>query len=75
MDWEKEIDGPVKPTLICAKGEVEQYQIMKEKFMIKILFICHGNILKNLGKAYRTNNFMVWSGIYYTTITPFLKEH
>jgi hypothetical protein len=42
--------------------------------MIKILFICHGNISKNLGKAYKINDFMVWSGTYYTTTTPFLKE-
>jgi hypothetical protein len=43
-------------------------------YMNKILFICHGNISKNLGKAYKINDFMVWSGTYYTTTTPFLKE-
>jgi hypothetical protein len=47
----------------------------KEKVnMIKVIFVCHGNISKNLGKAYKINDFMVWSGTYYTTTTPFLKE-
>ncbi len=42
--------------------------------MIKILFICHGNILKNPGKAHRINDCTAKIGIYYTTTTPFLKE-
>ena len=42
--------------------------------MIKVLFICHGSILKNLGKAHKTNDCTAQCGAYYTTITPFLKE-
>ena len=42
--------------------------------MIKILFVCHGNILKSSGKACKINDFTVCSGAYYTTTTPFLKE-
>ena len=41
---------------------------------IKILFVCHGNILKSPGKACKINSFMKQKGVYYTTTTPFLKE-
>ena len=39
--------------------------------MIKILFVCHDNILKNPGKAYKFNDFIAIQGAYYTIITPF----
>ncbi len=39
--------------------------------MIKILFICHGSILKDLGKASKINGFTEQKGTYYTTTTPF----
>ena len=42
--------------------------------MIKILFVCHGSILKYSGKACKIDVSTVQSGAYYTTITPFLKE-
>lgn len=42
--------------------------------MIKVLFICHGSILKNPRKAHKINDFMEGKGTYYTTTTPFLKE-
>lgn len=42
--------------------------------MIKILFVCHGNILKNSGKACKINGFAERKGAYYTTTTPLLKE-
>ena len=42
--------------------------------MIKVLFICHGNILKSPGKASKINGFTNQKGVYYTTTTPFLKE-
>ena len=42
--------------------------------MIKILFVCHGSILKNPGKASKINDSTARKGIYYTTTTPFLKE-
>ena len=35
--------------------------------MIKILFICHGSILKSLEKASKINDFMKHLGAYYTT--------
>jgi len=42
--------------------------------MIKILFICHGSILRSSEKACKINGFMERQGAYYTTTTPFLKE-
>ncbi len=42
--------------------------------MIKILFVCHGNILECPGKACKINGFMGKEGAYHTTTTPFLKE-
>ena len=42
--------------------------------MIKILFVCHGNILKYSGKACKINDFKERQGVYYTTTTPFRKE-
>ena len=41
--------------------------------MIKILFVCHGSILKSPGKASKINGFTKHKGAYYTTTTPFLK--
>lgn len=40
--------------------------------MIKVLFVCHGSILKSPQKACKINGFMAEKGTYYTTITPFL---
>lgn len=42
--------------------------------MIKILFVCHGSILKSPEKASKINGFTAEKGTYYTTTTPFLKE-
>ena len=39
--------------------------------MIKMLFICHGRILKSPGKASKINGFMELKSAYYTTATPF----
>jgi hypothetical protein len=44
------------------------------KAHIALLMVCHGNILKNSGKACRINNFLTGRSAYYTTTTPFLKE-
>lgn len=41
--------------------------------MIRVLFVCHGNILKSPEKASKINAFMKRKGAYYTTTTPFLK--
>lgn len=43
-------------------------------FMIKVLFVCHGSILKSSGKASKINGFAKQKGAYYTATTPFLKE-
>ncbi len=40
--------------------------------MIRILFICHGSILKSPGKSRKTNGFTEKKGVYYTTTTPFV---
>ena len=37
----------------------------------RILFVCHGNILKSPGKASKINGFTKQKGAYYTTTTPF----
>ena len=42
--------------------------------MIKILFVCHGSILRCSEKACRINDFKVRKGAYYTTTTPFKFE-
>ena len=41
--------------------------------MIRVLLICHGNILKSPEKASKINGFMERKSAYYTTATPFLK--
>ena len=42
--------------------------------MIRVLFVCHGSILKNPGKASKIKGSMEKNSAYYTTTTPFLKE-
>lgn len=42
--------------------------------MMKILFVCHGNILRSLEKSCYINGFYRSNGTYYTAITPFAKE-
>lgn len=41
---------------------------------IKVLMVCHGNILKSPGKAYKINGYTEQLSAYYTTTIPFLKE-
>lgn len=41
---------------------------------IKVLMVCHGNILRSPEKACYINGFHRSDGVYYTTITPFAKE-
>lgn len=41
--------------------------------MTKILFVCHGSILKSPGKTSKIDGFTMQEGAYYTTTTPFLK--
>ena len=42
--------------------------------MTKILFVCHGSILRSLEKGCYINGFHRSDGACYTTITPFAKE-
>jgi hypothetical protein len=42
--------------------------------MIRVLFICHGNIMKQSEKASKINDFSASKGVYYTTTIPFMKE-
>ena len=42
--------------------------------MTRILFVCHGNILKSPGKASKINGFTKHKGAYYTTTTPFFEK-
>ena len=46
----------------------------KGKTMKRLLFVCHGSILRSLEKACYINGFRRSNGAYYTTITPFVKE-
>jgi len=55
--------------ILKAKIIVGRHRDMK-----KILFVCHGNILRSLEKACYINGFHRSDGAYYTTITPFAKE-
>lgn len=41
---------------------------------IKILFVCHGNILKSPRKASKINVFPAQVGVYYTITTPFFER-
>ncbi len=41
--------------------------------MVKILFVCHGNISKYPEKVCKFNDFSKRKGAYYTTTIPFLK--
>lgn len=42
--------------------------------MIKVLFVCHGNILKCSDKACKTNDSTAGNGAYYTNTTPFFER-
>ena len=42
--------------------------------MIKILFVCHGSILRSPGKACKINRLTMEYGTYYTTTTPFFER-
>ena len=42
--------------------------------MIKILFICHGRILKSPGKASKISGFTKQKGAHYPTTTPFFEN-
>ena len=58
-----------KPTQNSALQGISE----QENFMIKVLFVCHGNILKSPRKASKINGFTEQSSAYYTTTTPFFR--
>lgn len=58
-----------KPTQNSALQGISE----QENFMIRVLFICHGNILKSPRKASKINGFTEQSSAYYTTTTPFFR--
>lgn len=43
------------------------------KSMIKVLFVCHGSILKSPEKVCKIHRFIKQIGTYYTTTTPFVQ--
>ena len=58
-------------TSLCLQGYSFYNNIRRNTNMIKILFVCHGSILKSPGKASKINGFAKQKGAYYTTTTPF----
>ena len=42
--------------------------------MVRILFVCHGNILKRVRKPGKIKGLREVEDLYYTTTTPFEKE-
>lgn len=42
--------------------------------MIRVLFVCHGNIFEYPERACKINDFKGLTASYYTTITPFWKR-
>ena len=42
------------------------------KNIIKILFVCHGSILKSPGKASKINGYVERKDAYYTTTTSII---
>lgn len=70
---QKEMKNPHRPHK--NKGKTRNAEQEGEtKIMIKVLFVCHGSILKYSGKACKINVSTVQSGAYYTTITPFFER-
>lgn len=60
----------------CA-GELEISRLEGDEriqVMIKIVFVCDGNILKSPEKACKIDCLTVKQDAYYTTTIPFLKE-
>lgn len=39
----------------------------------RIMFVCHGNILKSPEKVCKIHRFIKQIGTYYTTTTPFVQ--
>ena len=42
--------------------------------MIRVLFVCHGSILKSPGKASKINGFATQKGACHTATTPFFER-
>lgn len=61
--------GNRKPRKSCQNTENQSISGGKIN-MIKILFVCHGSILKSSWKACKIKDFTARKGAYYTTTTP-----
>ena len=67
----------IRQKIICHKNTWKwcKYSILRRfRALIKILFVCHGSILRSSGEACKINDFTVGYGAYYTTTTPFLER-
>lgn len=63
----------VKSAGIMGLSQLDFEDLRGYAIMIKVLFICHGNILKSPRKASKINGFTEQSSAYYTTTTPFFR--
>ena len=54
-----------KATQYIKKFERNTGLIRNYREMIKIIFVCHGRMLKNSEKAYKINGFTARKGVYY----------
>ena len=62
---------PVTKKLKCCKNAEklrENLQSKEFKYMIKVLFVCHGSILKYPEKVCKINDFMAKIGVCYITV-------
>ena len=64
----------VKSAGIMGLSQLDFEDLRGYAIMIKVLFICHGSILRSPEKACYINGLHRSNGAYYTTITPFSKE-
>ena len=63
--------------LVFSDGKVVNYKMcIRDRFrvMIKVLFVCHGSILKSPGKARKINGFKTGKGAYYTTTDVYKRQ-
>ena len=56
----------------CEVNKFHAYGGASSNTMTRILFVCHGTILKISQKACKINGFKRRSPFYYTTTTPLL---
>ena len=66
--------GEVDGDMTVGRLDIKSEYFRRKNIMIRVLFVCHGSILKSSGKACKIDGFTARYGTYYTTTTPFLKE-